>query len=280
VYVSVFDHIEKYQGSFSFRALKYFRANVFANHQQRYGPTQFGVTASDGTWMARDTFHFNEAGIQLKFLYKEKFLQTLRSKISLGSDYPMLFVNVVKGFNQTFFNQPGDFDYWKADVKLDAAKTFRTIGTTRIQVDAGKVFGNVPYTLLYNNKGSLFGKFNVSATNTFETMQLNEFVSSQYAALFINHNIGRFLKIRKKFNPELELVHSMMIGMLDHPQSLLNIPVNSLEKGYFESGFRLLHLIKSGATTLGVGAFYRYGYYQKPDAKDNLAVKLALGIKF
>lgn len=280
VYVSVFDHIEKYQASFSFRALKYFRANVFANHQQRYGPTQFGITSADGTLMARDTFHFNEAGVQLKFLYKEKFLQTLRSKISLGSDYPVLFVNVAKGFNQIFLDQPGDFDYWKVDLKLDAARTFKTIGTTRIQLNAGKVFGNVPYTLLYNNKGSLWGKFNVSATNTFETMQLNEFVSSQYAAIFINHNIGRFLKIRKKFNPEFELVHSMMMGTVDHPQNLLNIPVNSLEKGYFESGFRLLHLIRSGATTLGVGAFYRYGYYQKSDAKDNLAIKLALGIKF
>jgi len=279
IYVSVFDQASKYQASLSFRALKYFRANLFANHQQRLGPTQFGTTGTDGVTVLKDTFNFNEAGIQLKFLYKEKFLQTLRSKISLGSDHPVLFVNIAKGFDQPFLNQPGDFDYWKVDVKLEATRTFKTIGTTRVQLLAGKVFGNVPYTQLYNNKGSLWGKFNVSATNTFETMRLNEFASSQYAALFINHNIGRFLKLRKKFNPEFELVHNMCIGSLEHPGSIYNIPINNLEKGYFESGFRLLHLLKSGVSTFGVGAFYRYGEYRRPNDIDNLAVKLVLGIK-
>jgi hypothetical protein len=278
-YVSVFDKITKYQTSFSFRALKYFRANVYVNHQQRFGDTQFGVAATDGTTILKDTFNFNEAGIQLKFLYKEKFLQTLRSKISFGSDYPVLFVNIAKGFNQTYFNLPGEFDYWKADIKLDLTKNFKTIGTIRIQLAAGKVFGDLPYTMLYNNKGSLWGKFNISSSNTFETMALNEFVSSQYAAVFINHNTGRFLKLRKKFNPEFELVHNMTVASLEHTRSLYNIPVNSLEKGYFESGFRILNLFKNGISSFGAGVFYRYGPYQKQNAIDNLAVKLVYGIK-
>jgi hypothetical protein len=280
VYVSRFDHIEKYQAGFNFRALKYIRASVFANHQQRYGNTQFGVTGSDGITTLRDTFNFNEAGIQLKFLYKEKFLQTLRSKISLGSDHPVVFVNLIKGFNQSFLGMPGDFDYWKANLKIDAIKHFKSLGTTQLQLCAGRIFGDVPYTLLYNNKGSLWGKFNVSAVNIFETMQLNEFVTSQYAALYINHNIGRFLKLRPKFNPEFELVHNMGFGTLEHPLSLYNIPINTMDKGYFESGFRLLHLLKSGYSTFGVGAFYRYGPYQKPKPEDNLAVKLVLSFKF
>jgi hypothetical protein len=279
IYVSVFDHITKYEGSFSFRFLKYIRANVFADHQQRFGITKFGTTASDGTTTLRDTFNFNEAGVQLKFLYKEKFLQTLRSKISLGSDYPVLFVNVTKGLNQTYFDQKGDFDYLKLDFRFEAMKTFKTIGTSRIQITGGKVSGNVPYTMLYNNRGSLYGKYNVSANNTFETMGLNEFASDQYAAIFINHNIGRFMKIRKKFNPEIELVHSMGIGSLSHPFSIYNVSVSTLEKGYFESGVRILQLIKNGFSTYGVGVFYRYGPYQKPNPMDNLAIKLVLGLK-
>jgi hypothetical protein len=279
VYVSLFDHIEKYQASFSFRFMKYMRANVFANHQQRYGNAQFGTTASDGTTTLRDTFNFNEAGMQLKFLYKEKFLQTLRSKISLGSDYPVLFVNITKGLNQTYFEQKGDFDYLKFDVKFEASKTFKTIGVTRVQVIGGKVLGNIPYTMLYNNRGSLYGKFNISANNTFETMGLNEFASDQYAAVFLNHNIGRFLKIRKKFNPEIELVHSMGIGSISNPFSIYNVSVTGMDKGYFESGARILHLFKSGISTYGIGVFYRYGPYAKPLPQDNLAVKLVLSLK-
>lgn len=279
IYVSMFDHIERYQGAFSFRFMKYLKANVFADHQVRYGPTQFGVTAGDGTTVLRDTFNFNEVGVQLKFLYKEKFLQTLRSKLSMGSDFPVLYLNITKGLNQTFAGQKGDFDYLKVDAKFEAVKTFKTIGTTRIQVMGGKVLGDVPYTMLYNNKGSLYGNFNVSAINTFETMGLNEFASSEYAALFLNHNIGRFLKLRKKFNPELELTHSMGIGTLDNPLHIYNVSVSTLEKGYFESGVRILHLFKNSFTTYGIGAFYRYGPYQKAKPEDNLAIKLVLSIK-
>ena len=278
-YVGVFDYMTKYQASFSFRVLKYLRANVFADHQQRNGITQYGFTAADGTTTLRDTFNFNEAGLQLKFLYKEKFLQTLRSKISLGSDYPVLFVNITKGLNQTYFSQKGDFDYWKFDIKFEAVKTFKTIGTSRVQIVGGKVLGDLPYTMLYNNRGSLYGKYNVSAINTFETMGLNEFASSQYAAFFFNHNMGRFLQLRKKFNPELELVHSMGIGSISNPLNIYKVSVTGLDKGYFESGLRVLHLLKNGISTYGVGVFYRYGPYQKPNPTDNLAVKLVLSLK-
>ena len=279
IYVSKFDHLEKYQAGFSFRTLKYLRVNLFANHQQRFGNTLYKYTQNDGTSTIRDTFNFNEVGLQLKYLYKEKFIQTLHNKLSLGSEYPVFYANITKGFNQTFLNQAGNFDYWKFDVKMDAQKHFKTIGTSYLQVVAGKIIGNLPYTMLYNTRGSNSNGFNVSAINSFETMGLNEFASDQYAALFFNHNIGGFLKPHKKFNPEIELVHNMGIGSINHPENMYNVSVKSLEKGYLESGLRILHILKINYTTLGIGAFYRYGAYEKPKATDNLAVKLVLSIK-
>lgn len=279
VYVSKFDHIQKYQAGFSFRAFKYLRVDAFVNHQQRYGNTLYRYTNNEGTSVVRDTFNLNEIGVSLKYLYKEKFIQTMKNKLSLGSDYPVIYANITKGLNQTFFNQVGSFDYWKFDVKIDAQKTFKTIGTLRVQAVAGKIIGNLPYTMLYNMRGSNYPSFNVSAINSFETMGLNEFASDQYVALFLNHNIGRFLKPHKKFNPELELVHNMGIGSLSHPENIYNVSVKSLDKGYFESGIRLLHILKVNYTTLGVGAFYRYGTYQDPKALNNLVVKLVLSIK-
>ncbi|HWY34329.1 MAG TPA: hypothetical protein VNX68_06760, partial [Nitrosopumilaceae archaeon] len=89
---------------------------------------------------------------------------------------------------------------------------------------------------------------------------------------------GRFLKPRKKFNPELEFGHNMGIGTLDHKNSNYNIGIRTLEKGYFESGFRILNLIKSGFSGFGIGAFYRYGPYQQNSPIDNLAVKLCLSL--
>lgn len=278
-YVSLFDYMQKYEAGFKLRAFKYLRANIFANHQQRHGPTTFGTTSPEGITTFRDTFNFNETGVQLKFLYKEKFLQTLKSKISMGSDYPVLYLNVVKGYGQSFFNLPGDFDYWKFDFRFEASRTFLNIGTSNLSVFAGKVIGILPYTMLYNNRGSLWGKYNASCANSFETMGLNEFASNQYASLFFSHNIGRFLPIRKKFNPELEIVHNMGIGTLNQPLRIFNVSVSDMSKGYFESGMRILHILKNGANTYGIGVFYRYGPYQLANPADNLAIKLVLSFK-
>ncbi|MBS1646345.1 MAG: carboxypeptidase-like regulatory domain-containing protein [Bacteroidetes bacterium] len=275
LFVSMYDKIEKYQASLSFRMLKYIRANVFANHQQRFGKTLFKTQDN----AVRDTFQYNEVGVQLKFLYKEKFIETINNKLSLGSDYPVFYVNITKGMNQPFFNQKGDFNYWKFDFKMDAQKTFLTIGTSRVQLVAGKIIGNLPYTMLYNMRGSWIKGFELSAINSFETMGVNEFTADQYAALFFNHNIGRFLKPRKKFNPEIELVHNMGWGTLSNPENIFNVSTQSPNKGYFESGFRILHIIKISATTFGVGAFYRYGAYTKPHALDDITVKMVLAIK-
>ncbi len=279
VYVSKFDHLLKYQASISLRALKYIRANIFINHQQRYSNILYRYTANDGINAIRDTFNFNEIGIQLKYLYKEKFIQTMHNKLSMGSDYPVFYANITKGFNTLFFNQKGDFDYWKFEFKMDAKKTFKTIGTTYIEFSAGKVFGNLPYTMLYNMRGSNFAGFKVSSINSFETMRLNEFASDQFVAVFLNHNMGRFLKPHKKFNPEFELSHNMGIGSIKHPENIYNVSVSGLDKGYFESGFRVLHILKINYTTLGMAAFYRYGPYQYPKVTDNIAVKLTFSIK-
>ena len=78
-----------------------------------------------------------------------------------------------------------------------------------------------------------------------------------------------------------EQAEGIQLGVehVEHAKEEVEKSVTSLEKGYFESGMRVLHLIKNSFTTYGVGVFYRYGPYQKPNPIDNLAVKLVLSIK-
>jgi len=278
-YISRMDHIEKYESTVSFRALKYLRSELFINHQERYGETGFGMAAGDVT-LIKDNFLLNEVGIRFKYTYGEKFTQTLRSKLPLPGNYPVLFLTLSKGLTTKLFDVPGEFVYTRADVRLMKTFIFKSIGKETIQLQAGKVWGNVPYSLLYNNKGSLAPSFNVSIANTFETMGLNEFTSNEYGALFFSHNIGRFMKIRKKFNPELELVHNMGWGRLENPTSIIGLPLRTLEKGFYESGFRIYNVFKISYTSLGMGAMYRYGPYQFSDPIKNIAVKLAITISF
>lgn len=277
--IAKMDRIIKYQTELQFRIFKYFKTALFVNHQQRWGKTGYAPEGSLNA-VPRDTFNFNEAGVQLKFLFREKFLQTLRNKISLGSDFPAVYVNVARGLKQEIAGMKGDFEYTRIDLKIEHTIIFKSIGKEILQLQAGKVLGDVPYTLLYNNKGNYFYKYGTSAQNSFETMGMNEFTSSAYAALFFSHNIGKFLPPREKFNPQLEFVHNMGIGMLDHSATIYTLGIKTMEKGYFESGIRLLNVIKSSISGIGVGAFYRYGPYQLADVKNNIALKFCLTIGF
>ncbi|HRH12535.1 MAG TPA: hypothetical protein PLU73_13535, partial [Bacteroidia bacterium] len=154
---------------------------------------------------------------------------------------------------------------------------FKVKGFFAWQLQAGKVIGDVPYSLQYNNKGSRVRELSLSVEKTFETMFLNEFISTEYASAFVALNFGKMRALDKKFNPELELVHNYGIGNLFGREKLSNIELNDLSKGYSEAGLRIKNLYRSNFSTFGLGVFYRYGNYAFDEFKHNLVVKLALG---
>jgi hypothetical protein len=277
--VTMKDKYELMQTGFSFRTFKYFKVQPYVNHQTRISPVSY-LTYKEGVAFEQDTFDINETGLKIKFLFKEKFMQTLRNKISLGSDFPVLYVNVVKGLKADFGSLKGNWDYTKAEIKMDYSYKVNTYGKENICIMAGKVFGDVPYTLQYNGFGNNLYKnfFGLAAEHCFETMYPNEFASKEFAALFFSHNFGKFLKPNKKFNPEIELVHNMGIGTNDNTGYLLNFPYKTMDRGFFESGLKLNCIIKSGISGIGLGAFYRYGPNAFSEPVQNLVVKFTLGV--
>ena len=64
---------------------------------------------------------------------------------------------------------------------------------------------------------------------------------------------------------------------VDHNNHLYT-DFSTYEKGYFESGVKLINVIKSGFSGIGIGGFYRYGYYASSNPKDNFVVKVTLNI--
>jgi hypothetical protein len=225
-------------------------------------------------------FVITESGVQLKYWPGEKFGENMGQLISLGSKKPVFYVNVAKGLKQTFQDYTGQFDYTRVDLRIDHQINFKIKGYVSYQLQAGKVFGDVPYFLQYNNKGSLTDNYYLSAEKTFETMYLNEFISTQYAAFFFAINSGKVFKTNDKCNPEFELVHNYGIGTLDNRERLTNIELNDLSKGYTEAGLRIRNLYKSGVSAFGAGVFYRYGNYAYESQIKNVAVKLVLGFTF
>jgi hypothetical protein len=278
--ISKMDRVNFAKGSVNITLPYGLKTCAYLMVQQRTSPYGFLPDPVHFTKPEMRKFTQNEIGLQFRYWPGEKYIETMNQLVSAGSKWPAIYMNIVKGIQNQIDVYKGDFDYTKIDLRIDHQINFRVKGFIAYQLQAGKVFGNVPYSWQYNNKGSRSDNYYLSAEKTFETMYINEFISTEYAAFFFALNFGKLVKLNKFVNPELELVHNCGIGNLNNRQNLTWIELNDISKGYTEAGFRIKNLYRSNFSTFGLGVFYRYGNYAYDSFEKNLTYKLAFGYAF
>ena len=265
------DYIRKYGSSVSFRLLRHFKSRIYLSVSDVSSGDDY-LFLDNG--VERNMFRFSETGFQLRFAFREKFMQTPRgNKISLGTDYPVIWMNFGRGTGLW----EGDYDYTRIEARIMQSFLTKSFGTTSFMVEGGVVNGDVPLQKLYNGSGS-FRKFSIEAANSFATMRMLEFVSDEFISLFFSQNFGSLLYRSGSFRPELVFVTNVGFGRLSNPEDHINIPVRSLEKGYFESGILINNIYRQFFVGYGLGLFYRYGPYSFNKNIDNFALKLTFNI--
>lgn len=207
----------------------------------------------------------------MKFAYNEKFMVFPGGKFSLGTNYPILWVNVTKGLKW----MEGQYDYTKFEAKISKTFITKTFGKTNVQISGGIADGNVPYSSFYNGHGS-YRDFSVEAANSFATMRMNEFVADRFASFYFKQDFGSLLFKTKKFKPEVAFVNNVGIADFTSTSSYFDKPVQTFNKGYFESGIVFNNLLHQAIIGYGAGVFYRYGPYAFSKPEDNLAFKLSI----
>jgi hypothetical protein len=280
LFISKMDKVNFGKISFNSSLFNIIKSSVCFQIQQRNSPFGFFQNADYLNETEQRNFILNEAGIQLRYWPKEKYIESMGRLISSGSKWPIFHINLAKGITDKVYGYTGSFNYSRIDLKIDHQINFRIKGFLAYQIQAGKVFGNVPYSIQYNNKGSRVDNYAVSAEKTFETMYLNEFISTEYVSFFFAVNIGKIFRQNKYTNPELEFVHNYGIGNLNNRLNLTNIELNDMSKGYTEAGIRIKSILKSNFSTFGAGVLYRYGNYAYASPEKNFVYKLVLGYSF
>jgi hypothetical protein len=223
-------------------------------------------------------FHFAEMKIGLKYSFREKYVEVLGNRVSVGSKYPVIWFNYTQGFDGV---AGGNYNYKKFDFKLYKSWLIRGFGKPSIVVRGGYATGDIPYSNLYNGHGSYDIRVPLEAVNSFQTMRTNEFLSSRYLALYFSHNFGIIKLNPRRSTPEFVFITNIGFGDLDHPERHLDYPFKTMGKGYFESGLSIRKLVKiKGLLGFGVGAYYRYGPYGNEYFSDNIAVKMTLDFSF
>ena len=201
------------------------------------------------------------------------YMKTPSGRIEINKKYPKFTFQ----FSKTLTNFWGnDFDFGKADVKIDYQKKFNSSHKLLFLIKGGLAFGEVPLTHLYNhapnflNKETIIQRINFAGKDTFETMFFNEFFSNRYFFSQVEHQFPK-VTLSKKIKPIFSIVNRFGIGDLDRPENHLKINFKNLNKGFMESGVEINNIFKG----LGLAGFYRYGPNQLPKLEDNIAVKLS-----
>lgn len=278
-FINRMDKTQRMQAALSFRALRYATVNFqFANENKLpVNGYQFSMPAVDQNESLLSEFTFTEVSAGFRFAFKEKFLEMPDSRISLGTLYPVIRFNYTRGLDNLL---DGQFSYNKFDIKIESRKYFKFIGESKLNLMAGLVDQPIPYTNLYNGRGA-YRPFAIYAQDAFVTMPVNEFVSDRYLYAFYTHNFGNLLVRSKKFSPEFALASNFGIGKFSSPERHKNIDFDTMEKIYCESGLMVNNLLKiPGSYGLGIGVFYRYGYYHLPSMADNFTYRLTLNFLF
>lgn len=271
------DYMQKYTAKFSFRTFKRFSIGLVANRSSLNVTSMYAYNRNqlDPAYQ----YTTNEVGLKLKFAKREVFMKTLKGLRPLEFEYPIMWVNLFKGFE---YRSTG-FNYTRFETKIVHRIKYRTIGKTMLTLTGGHITGNSPTSLLYFAPGNM-GSWSIDTDNAFGTAAPFEFVSDRYAYLFIRHNFGNILhKAHSKiFKPQLEIAQNCGIGnyTLANWHNFNLTQPKTLSKGFFESGVIVNGILSNQFSSLGIGAYYRWGNYAYADWRDNLALKITLTSSF
>ncbi|MBK7240156.1 MAG: carboxypeptidase-like regulatory domain-containing protein [Flavobacteriales bacterium] len=237
---------------------------------------QFAQPIADDLTLLTDRFVTGAFTIGMRFAYREQLARMPDRQITLGSKWPVLFVNAFKSFDGLY---DGTVETWRLNAMVEKKFRVRMLGALSVQVIGGVADDKAPYPFLFNMRGTWSGTVPIAAANAFQTMHPNEFLADRYGAVHLRHSFGKLLyKGKGKFQPEPTLVASAAWGELQHPEFHKGYAIKGLGEGFYEAGLQLDGILKFDVIRFGAGAYYRMGSNAFGYVKDDLAVKLTLGI--
>ena len=200
----------------------------------------------------------SEINLKTRFAYREKFLSGEFERISLGTRYPIITLDLSAGI-KGFLNS--DFQYQKLKANLSDNLPLGPLGDFQFQFEVGKVFGSLPFPFETIHVGNETFFRNSTA---FNTMRDFEFISDQYTSATAEYHMGGFIfnkvpLLRKLKWREVAGLKGVYGGLSKSNQALLTIPDISYslnKKPYAETYVGVENIFK----VLRIDAIWRLAY--------------------
>lgn len=272
------DYYTLHQGKISSKIGRYFYLAYSALYQQIKPNYNYEYLSDNG--VLRQFFEQFEMKLSARYSYGETFMKLNKLNLSLGTNYPELWLQYSVGFvNYKTCN----CNYTKIEGKLNYKRVFTGGASFGVQVLGGMVNGNVPYPLMFNIKGSYL-EASAITHNSFETMRFQEFAANRFAAIFSAYSFAPRYIVGFPSEPQFILMHNMGIGSLTKSNLHKGVALKTIDKGYVETGAFVSNMFKiyfgGGYLGVGLGIFYRYGPYSNNPATPNVLYKFSILYRF
>ena len=265
-FLSEMDSISEHKAYVDFRAFRYLTARLQFRH---YTKDIINTDRYNYTGTIDKHYRAAEAGIYLRYAYKEKFFQTPRgTKVSLGTKYPIMYFNFIKSVPV----MPNANDYYKIEAQIYKHFVIRGVGDTYMILTGGFIGGNPRYSELYYASGTNSW---LNIDHTFKTMRPNEFISDKFCTFHFMHDFGNIIYKKKYSKPSIAITTSIGWGDCKLTQDVDGSNyAKKMNRGYYESGIQLNNLLCLSIEGFGIGVYYRYGPYHLNKEIENWAFKL------
>lgn len=201
-----------------------------------------------------------EIVLNTRFAYNEKFLEISKIRTSLGTKFPVLELNLIKGINNVLGSE---YDYHKIYVSYKHHFKINPLGTSDYNIVAGKVFNKLPYPLLEIHAGNQTYWYD---DMSFNLMNYYEFISDEFISFLYTHHFEGFffnkVPLLKKLKwREVIAVKGVLGNMTEKNASYSILPdgAHTLNKPYYEGGVGIENIF----TVFRVDALWRLSYLDK-----------------
>lgn len=245
--------------------------HLSANYQ-RLNFTQNYLFINDNN-LVFDKQDFAETSFEMNWNIRQRIILIGDIRKAQPTVYPKIRLKVTKGWSGI---GEATTDYLRLFASVNEDIKSIRFGTLNLHLEGSQTLGDVPLALRQNAIGTN-QQFSIVTTNVFETVFPGEFYHDRQASFIVRYTFPKIKTKSSVFKPEFALHHG--IGYGDMANKLQHtMYFSTMDKGLYEGGLIMNGVLNIRLLQIGVGVFYRYGYYSDKDVLNNFVPKISLKV--
>ncbi|MCU0434417.1 MAG: DUF5686 and carboxypeptidase regulatory-like domain-containing protein [Bacteroidia bacterium] len=253
------------------------KLNLLSRNLYPLGSTVYLHPLDNGAHEFKPGITASEIQLTTRFAYQERYVESVFSRVSLGTIYPIVQVQYNVGLKGVFGS---DYAYQRLSINVDDRIRINPIGYINYVLEAGKIWGTVPFPLMVLHAGNETIIYDWAA---FNTMNYFEFASDQYAqCILIHHFDGFFLNkipLMRKLKWREVVSFRGLVGSAradNRAEILFPSALYTLNRGPFmETGAGIENIFKF----FRVDVFWRLRYLDHPGIQ-KVGVRISMQVLF